>query len=151
GAFDFDKHDIMRGAEIFGLLATALALIFLVLRPLVKGLMTTPDPDETTVAPAISGLGVTAAVPNPNAQIALPDVPLGAETAGASAIGAAGADGQISVPDDLSVDVARIAGRVRASSVKKISEVVETHPDESLQIIRGWLNEDHPDSETEPA
>jgi flagellar M-ring protein FliF len=39
-----------------------------------------------------------------------------------------------------SIDIAQIQGRVRASSVKKVAEVVEKHPDESVQIIRGWLN-----------
>jgi flagellar M-ring protein FliF len=36
--------------------------------------------------------------------------------------------------------MAQIEGRVRASSVKRVAEVVEQHPDESVQIIRGWLN-----------
>ena len=38
------------------------------------------------------------------------------------------------------IDVARIHGQVRASSVKKVAEVVEQHPDESVSILRGWLN-----------
>jgi flagellar biosynthesis/type III secretory pathway M-ring protein FliF/YscJ len=29
---------------------------------------------------------------------------------------------------------------VRASSVKKVAEVVSQHPDESVAIIRGWVN-----------
>jgi flagellar M-ring protein FliF len=29
---------------------------------------------------------------------------------------------------------------VKASSVKKVAEVVEQHPEESVSIIRGWLN-----------
>jgi flagellar biosynthesis/type III secretory pathway M-ring protein FliF/YscJ len=29
---------------------------------------------------------------------------------------------------------------MRQSSVKKMAEVVNQHPDESAQIIRGWLN-----------
>jgi flagellar M-ring protein FliF len=45
-------------------------------------------------------------------------------------------------PDDPDavIDIAQIQGRVRASSVKKVAEVVDKHPDESVQIIRGWLN-----------
>ena len=41
---------------------------------------------------------------------------------------------------DMGIDIAQIQGRVRASSVKKVAEVVDAHPDESIQIIRGWLN-----------
>ena len=42
-------------------------------------------------------------------------------------------------PEPL-IDVARINGQVKASSVKKVAEVVEQHPEESAAIIRGWLN-----------
>ncbi|UPT63478.1 MAG: hypothetical protein M0D54_02665 [Hyphomonadaceae bacterium JAD_PAG50586_4] len=43
-------------------------------------------------------------------------------------------------PEEDAIDFAQIQGRVRASSVKKVADVVEKHPDESVQIIRGWLN-----------
>jgi flagellar M-ring protein FliF len=42
--------------------------------------------------------------------------------------------------EESSIDVAQIGGRMRQSSVKKMAEVVNLHPDESSQIIRGWLN-----------
>ena len=43
---------------------------------------------------------------------------------------------------DAGIDVARISGQVRASSIKKISEVVASHPDESVAIIRSWMAEE---------
>jgi flagellar M-ring protein FliF len=45
-------------------------------------------------------------------------------------------------PDDIepAIDIAQIQGRVRASSVKRVAEVIDKHPDESVQIIRGWMN-----------
>ena len=50
----------------------------------------------------------------------------------------------IPVPDllDAGIDVARVSGQVKASSIKKISEVVASHPEESLAIIRSWLAEE---------
>jgi flagellar M-ring protein FliF len=69
----------------------------------------------------------------------------GAEGARASAgsIGLAGADGSISKSADLehSIDVANVSGQVKASSMKKIAEMIEQHPDESVSILRNWLNE----------
>ena len=35
----------------------------------------------------------------------------------------------------------RIEGQVRESSVKKIGEVVNAHPEEALAIIRTWLHQ----------
>ena len=39
------------------------------------------------------------------------------------------------------LDIAKIEGQVKVSSVKRISEFVEQHPDESISILRSWLHE----------
>ena len=39
------------------------------------------------------------------------------------------------------LDIARIEGQVKASSVKKVSEFVERHPEESTSILRNWVHE----------
>ncbi len=39
------------------------------------------------------------------------------------------------------IDLSRIEGQVRESSVKKIGEVVNAHPEEALAIIRTWLHQ----------
>jgi len=39
------------------------------------------------------------------------------------------------------IDIARIEGQVKASSVKAVSEFVEKHPEESVSILRTWLHE----------
>ena len=39
------------------------------------------------------------------------------------------------------LDIARIEGQVKASSVKKVADFVESHPDESVSIIRNWVHE----------
>ena len=37
------------------------------------------------------------------------------------------------------IDIAKVEGRVKASSVKKIGEIIEQHPEEAVSIIRNWL------------
>ena len=39
------------------------------------------------------------------------------------------------------IDVSRIEGQVRESSIKKVGEVVTAHPEEALAIIRTWLHQ----------
>jgi flagellar M-ring protein FliF len=39
------------------------------------------------------------------------------------------------------IDIARIEGQVKATSVRKVAEFVEKHPEESVSILRGWLHE----------
>jgi flagellar M-ring protein FliF len=44
-------------------------------------------------------------------------------------------------PSQSSIDVSRIDGQVRESSIKKVGEVVSAHPEEALAIIRTWLHQ----------
>jgi flagellar M-ring protein FliF len=39
------------------------------------------------------------------------------------------------------IDIDRVEGRVKASSVKKVGEIVEKHPEEALAIVRSWMYE----------
>jgi len=40
---------------------------------------------------------------------------------------------------DEMIDLNRIEGRVKASSLRKIGEIVEKHPEDVVNIIRNWL------------
>jgi flagellar M-ring protein FliF len=42
---------------------------------------------------------------------------------------------------DSRIDIAKIEGQVKASSIKRVSEFVDKHPDESVAILRNWLHE----------
>jgi len=37
------------------------------------------------------------------------------------------------------IDISQVEGRVRASSMKKIGEIVDKHPEEAVAIIRSWM------------
>jgi flagellar M-ring protein FliF len=56
-------------------------------------------------------------------------------------VGQAGAPAQIAGSKDSPIDVSRIDGQVRDSSIKKVGEVVGAHPEEALAIIRTWLHQ----------
>lgn len=117
--FDLGKNDVMRGAEILAILISALALVFFVLRPLVSGMVR-----GGSAAPGALATGASA-----GAQFGHP--PVGLPMPGASSETGHSLDPQL--------EVARIQGQVKASSVKRVADVIEEHPEESLQVIRGWL------------
>lgn len=53
---------------------------------------------------------------------------------------AAPGDGQAGLPGDESmISIANVDGRLRASSVRQIVDLVSKHPEESLSILRSWL------------
>lgn len=125
--FDFNKNDIMRGVELLVLLVTGLLLIFFVLRPLLK----TASGGGAGV-PALAGAGAGGGPGVAQLQTTL--------VGGGAAPGAAG---QLAGPSDMEqrLDIARIEGQVKASSVKKVAEFVDKHPDESTAILRSWVHE----------
>jgi flagellar M-ring protein FliF len=130
--FDFDKNDIMRAAEVGVLFIVALLTIFLVARPLLKFINGGP----TTYLSAANG----GALAGPEGQMAMAGggqmALAGSEGGGQMAL--AGGQGDAG---DQRIDIARIEGQVKASSVKKVSEFVDRHPDESVAILRSWLHD----------
>jgi hypothetical protein len=54
-----------------------------------------------------------------------------------------GAVAQLTGPSEMEqrLDIARIEGQVKASSVKKVADFVEKHPEESTSILRSWVHE----------
>ncbi len=121
--FGFGKNDLLRIAEILVLSIVAVLVILLVVRPLV-----------TRFFEALPAVGTAAAR----------EGRLLAEGAGAPALAgpapmpgelAPGEDGDL----DEMIDLERVEGRVKASSVKKVGEIVEKHPEEALSIVRAWM------------
>ena len=37
------------------------------------------------------------------------------------------------------IDIGQVEGRVRSSSLSKVGEIIEKHPDEAVSIIRNWM------------
>lgn len=37
------------------------------------------------------------------------------------------------------IDISRVDGRVKASSLRKVGEIVDKHPDEAVAILRNWM------------
>jgi flagellar M-ring protein FliF len=119
----FDKADLLHLAQtaLFG--AIGVLALLLVLRPMVLRI--------TSVAPvALAGGGTALASLAGPAGPALP-------APAAQAI-AAGAPPPM-LEDESMVNIAQIEGQMRASSLRRIGELVEKHPEETLSIVRGWM------------
>lgn len=44
--------------------------------------------------------------------------------------------------EDMMIDVSNIEGQMRASSVRRVAQMVEQHPEQCLAILRGWLQQE---------
>ncbi len=47
--------------------------------------------------------------------------------------------GSMLLEDQSMVSVAQIEGQMRASSIRRLSELANRHPDEALAVVRGWM------------
>jgi flagellar M-ring protein FliF len=116
--FGIQKNDLLRIAEVVVLSILAILVILLVVRPLVSR--------------AFEALPAAAAAAE---QKLLEEAALSAPA--------------LSAPDSMPpdaidefeelIDIDRVEGRVKASSVKKVGEIIEKHPEEALSIIRNWM------------
>ena len=137
-----EKAEIMRLAEIFVLGILAILVVLFVVRPLIQRLLS----EEGF---SIQGAGVAALPGGPAATAALgaPD-PTGntamLEGGAPNTPRLPRASGERSVADEIEqmIDVNKIEGRVRDSSIRKIGEIIQKHPDEAVTILRNWLYQD---------
>ncbi len=126
------ERDYLKIVEILVLAVVAILVILLVLRPLVSRIF--------AAVPAAAGAAVALEGPGGQPMLTGP---------GGEVIPGASADGTNLLPEveeeesqfDAMIDLNKVEGRVKASSVKKIGEIVDKHPDEALTILRGWMGE----------
>jgi flagellar M-ring protein FliF len=115
GMLSFTKDDVMNLIEMVVVLLLGLVVVFMVVRPLVKRILS-PDP---------------AAVPAPAPVPALADA-------------TQPPPGQNLVPSNATsqmIDVAQVQGQVHAQSVHRVGELADRNPSETVSIIRQWLSE----------
>jgi flagellar M-ring protein FliF len=115
GMLQFTKDDIMRAVELGVMLLLGLVVLLLVVRPMVRRIIT---PDKPVHA-SDSALPAHAGVP----QIA--DDIIQAKPSQTTKM----------------IEIAQVQGQVHAQSVQKVGELAERNPNETAAIVRHWLHE----------
>ena len=115
GKFQFTKDDIMYVIELGVMAFLGIVVLFFVVRPLVKRILS----PESIAAAALAAPALPAvAAPATGTAIAIPGV----------------------TPPSL-IDVAQVQGQVHAQSVHRVGELADRNPSETVSIIRQWLSE----------
>jgi len=126
GLFSFEKADYFRIAEIAVLGAVAVLVILLVVRPVVTRVFevaaTTPESEGQNL---LQGPAPAQALAGPAGSGTTTDRPVAA--------------GAPPAEDGSLIDISRVEGRVRASSLNQIGEIIERHPEEAVSIMRHWM------------
>jgi len=125
----FDKNDLMRMGELGVLAIVAIMILMFAVRPFLKSMMSQGANNPQMV---IGQQPVTRLVTLSDGSTQQVVVDQAGEP-----FALAGPASDI----DQRIDIAKIEGQVKASSIKRVSEFVDKHPDESVAILRTWLHE----------
>ncbi len=123
--FGFDKGALLDFAEIFTVAIMIILVVLLVLQPMVGRLLASDsggsNVDEDLEADLLSMRPASPALTGP-------------------------ADSSFMPPDDAEeeslIDISGVAGKVKASSMRKVEEIVENYPNETVSVIRSWMTEE---------
>ena len=131
--FGFNKDKLLDVAEIITIAIMILLVILLVVQPMLSRLLATEgenkSKEDELETELLTGGGAHPALEGPGGAGGLGD---GFEPA--ALVDENG--------EDVMIDMDSIEGKVKASSVKKIEDIVENYPDETVSVIRNWMSEE---------
>jgi len=147
----FTKDDIMRGAEMGVMALLSLVVMFMVVRPLVRRIITPEgmQPGQVVLNPVLaavtdgSGAGAGAAASGGGGNVNIGGGGSITSTGGPN-VSIVGGDEAVAISNRTSamIDIAKVQGQVHAQSVQKVGELADKNPHEAVSIIRNWLRED---------
>ena len=150
----FTKDDAMRGIELLVMALLGLVVMFFGVRPLLRRVLGSDVPALPGIpiliggvpvagaAGAAAGAGGAGVVPGTGVNVSARGGGSITSTGGPN-VSLVGGDAQVNISNRTSamIDIAQVQGQVHAESVKKIGELAERNPNETVAIIRTWLHE----------
>lgn len=115
----------------------AILAILLVLRPAVTQLIRQSQSSSSRVSAELASMGGGDAPRLPGAMGSGATFGGGGMQTGLSMAG-----GAVSEMESL-MDVANVKGGMRVSSMRKVNEIIDQYPDETMNVIRNWMQSDN--------
>jgi flagellar M-ring protein FliF len=134
----FTKDDILQAAQMGVMALLGLLVLLLVVRPLVRRIVTPEAAQQAARAPTV------AVTIGPDGKPMLAPAQPQAAGSGGPNISIVGGEEHVAISNRTStmIEIAKVQGRVHAESVQKVGELADTNPHEAVSIIRNWLHED---------
>lgn len=127
--FGFERSDIIDAVEVLTVAVMIVLVVLLVLQPMVGRLLAADGPP----APRDDDQN--------NDQALLPGMPSQAALAGPGMAGGYSSNYESSEQqeEDSMIDVQKVEGRVKASSLKKVEDIIAAYPEETVSVLRNWM------------
>ena len=122
--FGFERSDLLQAAEIISVAIMVILVILLVLQPMVSRLLATEAPklDENLETDLLAARPMSPQLTGPSGEQFEP--------------------AQLGEEEDSLLDMSRVEGKVKASSVKKVEDIVDSYPEETVSVIRSWMTQE---------
>ncbi len=142
GLLQFTKEDMMRAIEMGVMALLALIVLLIGVRPLVRKAV---GPKQGAIAGAAGAAGTIGGMTVTLGNVGAIQGPNGGSfsTANGPNVAIVGSDEDVAISNRTStmIDIAKVQGQVHAESVKKVGELAEKNPNETVAVIRSWLHE----------
>lgn len=122
--FGFERSDLLNAAEVLTVAIMIILVVLLVLQPMV-GRLLAPEGKEAS--------------DDLEAEL------LGARPANPALAGPSG-DGEFNLEgggDEELISISGVDGKVKASAIKKVEEIVDNYPAETVSVIRSWMTQEN--------
>lgn len=129
----FEKSDLLDAAEILTVAIMIILVVLLVLQPMVGRLLAT----EGGKSDEEGGFDEQGLLPSMQQKPALtgPSMSSSGQDGGGFAV-------QELIADEDMINVQKVEGRVKASSLKKVEDIITAYPEETVSVLRGWMTQE---------
>ncbi|MBU6235536.1 MAG: flagellar M-ring protein FliF, partial [Alphaproteobacteria bacterium] len=121
--FGFDRGQLLQTAEMIMLAIMGILVILLVLKPIMTSLFAAQK----------------AAIEEARSEMLLAQNQAAPALTGPSA---AEIEAKIQQEEESLIDMNAVEGKVKASTVRKVGDIVSSHPTETVSIIRNWMTQE---------
>jgi flagellar M-ring protein FliF len=126
--FGFEKDRLLDFAEILTVTIMIILVVMLVLQPMVNRLLQSqaPEIDDSVETDLLAARPANPALTGPDDADFVPrDRGMGEM-----------------VSEESLINIQGVEGKVKASSLKKVEEIVENYPSETVSVIRSWMTQE---------
>ena len=124
----FEKSDLIDMAELMTVAIMIILVVLLVLQPMVGKLLASEAPvaDEELEADLLAMRPANPALAGPTDE----------DYSGS------GGDGSDEEEEESLINIQGVEGKVKASSIRKVEEIIENYPNETIAVLRTWMSDE---------
>ncbi len=139
----FERSQILDFAEVLTVVVMVILVVLLVLQPMVGRLLAAEEmPEPGPIDPYADPSTLLGSSVGQNPALMPPGMMGGG---GQGALSGSAEEFLLSQSGDGDemIDVQKVEGRVKASTLKKVEDIIAAYPEETVSVLRGWMSQEN--------